>query len=175
MNKINIDIKQIRENQRLTQSEFAEILGVSRSTITKIEGGEVQLSKSMLKKLEINFPENLGLPYDNSNLISNENESDILIGLIALNLGRIEEVKRTIKKMSLNTDYEYTNEVFLSSFLATSQRLNFSKNEQIFNSVSVKYNYRFLQDFLTISKSCLFSIYEDLFNFASIKYLYAGV
>lgn len=56
MNKINIDIKQIRENQRLTQSEFSDILGVSRSTITKIEGGEVKLSKKMIEKLRISFP-----------------------------------------------------------------------------------------------------------------------
>lgn len=56
MNKINIDLKQIRENQRLTQSEFSDILGVSRSTITKIEGGEVKLSKKMIEKLRISFP-----------------------------------------------------------------------------------------------------------------------
>jgi DNA-binding XRE family transcriptional regulator len=56
MDKINIDIKQIRENQRLTQTEFSKILGVSRSTIVKVEGGEVNLSKKMIEKLRTCFP-----------------------------------------------------------------------------------------------------------------------
>lgn len=56
MNKNNIDIKQIRENQRLTQTEFSKILQVSRSTITKIEGKEIELSKKMIEKLKVCFP-----------------------------------------------------------------------------------------------------------------------
>ena len=51
MNKNNIDLKQIRKNQGLTQDEFSDILKVSRSTITKIEGGSLKLSKNMITKL----------------------------------------------------------------------------------------------------------------------------
>jgi transcriptional regulator with XRE-family HTH domain len=65
MNKINIDLKQIRENQRLTQSEFSDILGVSRSTITKIEGGDVKLSKKMIEKLRASFPFEFDKSYSN--------------------------------------------------------------------------------------------------------------
>jgi DNA-binding XRE family transcriptional regulator len=56
MDKKNINIKQIRENQRLTQTEFSKILDVSRSIIVKIESGEVELSKKMLAKLKVCFP-----------------------------------------------------------------------------------------------------------------------
>lgn len=172
MDKINIDIKQIRENQRLTQTEFSKILGVSRSTIVKIEGGEVKLSKKMTLKLEEAFPKELNLPFDNSGFIGGDTDSEILITIISTNLGTIDHVKELLKKMSLNTDYTYSDPVFLKRFLSTSKRLNFEENELIFEGDSIKYNYRFLIDFLAITKECVFAIYEDLFNFSTIKYLY---
>lgn len=172
MSKINTNIKQIRENQRLTQSEFSDILGVSRSTITKIEGGMIELSKKMLLKLQNSFPKEFNLPYDDSNMIGNDNESDIIISVISANLGRIEQVKEVIKAMSLNTDYSYNETKFLNRFLLSSKRLDFDANYLIFEDKSIKYEYRFLIDFLKITKECLYSIYEDLFDFSSVKYLY---
>lgn len=172
MSKINIDLKQLRESQRLTQKEFCEILDVSRSTITKIEAGDVKLSKKMLLKLKNSFPKEFGLPYDKSNLIGNDNESDILITVISTNLGRIEQVKEVIKAMSLNTEYSYNETKFLKRFLSTSKRLDFDNKYLVYQNNFVKYEYKFLIDFLLISKDCLFSIYEDLFDFSSVKYLY---
>lgn len=172
MNKKTIDIKQIRENQRLTQTEFSEILGVSRSTIVKIESGEVELSKKMIEKLQNSFPKEMGISFDDSNLIGNENESDILISVIITNLGRIEQVKEVIKAMSSNTTYSYNETKFLNRFLLSSKSLDFEKNYLIFEDKSMKYEYKFLIDFLKITKECLFSIYEDLLNFSSVKYLY---
>ena len=171
MSKININLKQIRENQRLTQSEFGNILGVSRSTITKIEAGEVKLSKKMILKLQNSFPKEMGLPYEKDGLIGNDNDSDILITIIATNLGRIDQVKELIKKMCINTDFTYDEDKFLQQFIRTSERLNLSENSILFNK-PIKYEYRFLIDFLNISKECLFSIYEDLYNFSSVKYHY---
>jgi hypothetical protein len=127
----------------------------------------------MIGKLKESFPKELGLPFDNSNMIGNENESDILITVICTNLGLIEQAKEVIEKMTLNTDYVYTEIKYLKRFLATCKRLNFHENNLIFERDSIKYNYRFLNDFLIITKDCLFSIYEDLFNFASVKYLYS--
>ncbi|SHL81395.1 helix-turn-helix domain-containing protein [Flavobacterium chilense] len=172
MDKKDVNLKQIRESQRLTQSEFGEILGVSRSTITKIEAGEVKLSKKMILKLQNSFPKEMGLPYEKSGLIGNENESDILITIIATNLGRIDQVKDLIKAMCINTDYTYDEDKFLQQFLRTSDRLNLNENNILF-SKSIKYEYRFLIDFLNITKECLFSIYEDLYNFTSVKYHYS--
>lgn len=171
MDKINIDIKQIRENQRLTQTEFSKILGVSRSTIVKIEGGEVKLSKKMIEKLKNSFPKEMGLPYEKDGLIGNDDESDILITIIATNLGTIDQVKEIIKKMCVDTDYTYDENKFLKQFIRTSDRLSLSENSILFNK-PIKYEYRFLIDFLNITKECLFSIYEDLYNFSSVKYLY---
>lgn len=172
MNKKEIDLKKIRENQRLTQSEFGKILGVSRSTITKIEGGEVKLSKKMIQKLENSFPKDLGLPYDSSNWIGNENESDILTTIISTNIGQIEQVKEVIKAMCTDTEFVYEEDRFLNKFLISSKKSNFEQNRFYFENNSAKYEYKFLLDFLNITKDCLFSIYEDLFTFSSVKYLY---
>jgi transcriptional regulator with XRE-family HTH domain len=170
MNKNNIDLKQIRENQRLTQTEFSKILGVSRSTITKIEGGEVKLSKKMIEKLQNSFPKELGLPYDDSNLIGNENESDILITIICTNLGSIDIAKQLIKIMVDDSEYTFEEHLHLYKFLSTCKRVDFEKYNSIFDSKSNKYEYRFLLDFLNITKDCLFSIYEDLFAVSVNKY-----
>lgn len=171
MNKKNIDLKQIRENQRLTQSEFSKILGVSRSTITKIEGGEVKLSKKMIEKLEISFPKEMGIPYDDSNLITgNENDSDVLITIISTNLGSIDVTKQLIIIMANESEYKFEENLHLYRFLSTCKRVEFEKNNTLFSSKSNKYEYRFLIDFLNITKDCLFSIYEDLFAVSFNKY-----
>jgi transcriptional regulator with XRE-family HTH domain len=171
MDKINVDLKQIRENQRLTQTEFSKILGVSRSTIVKIESGEVKLSNKMIEKLQNSFPKEMGLPYEKEGLIGSDNDSDILITIIATNLSRIDQVKEIIKEMCINTDFTYDQDKFLHQFIRTSERLSLSENSILFNK-PIKYEYRFLIDFLYITKECLFSIYEDLYNFSCVKYLY---
>jgi transcriptional regulator with XRE-family HTH domain len=171
MDKINIDIKQIRENQRLTQTEFSEILGVSRSTIVKIEGGEVKLSKKMIEKLQNSFPKELGLPYDDSSFIMGiDNDSDVLLSIISTNLGCIDMAKQLIKIMVNESEYTFEEHLHFYKFLSTCKRVDFEKYNSIYHSKSNKYEYRFLIDFLNISKECLFSIYEDLFSFNVSKY-----
>lgn len=54
-----LDIKQLRENKNLTQSELAEKLGVSRSIIAKIESKEIDISKKIMEKLINSFPEEI--------------------------------------------------------------------------------------------------------------------
>jgi DNA-binding XRE family transcriptional regulator len=171
MDKNNIDLKQIRENQRLTQTEFSKILDVSRSTIVKIEGGEVKLSKKMIEKLQNSFPKEMGMPYDDSNLITgNENDSDVLITIISTNLGSIDVAKQLIRIMANESEYKFEENLHLYRFLSTCKRVDFEKNNSLFNSKSNKYEYRFLIDFLNITKDCLFSIYEDLFAVSFNKY-----
>lgn len=170
MDKKNIDLKQIRENQRLTQTEFSEILEVSRSTITKIEGGEVKLSKKMIEKLQNAFPKEMGVPYDDSNIIGNENESDILITIISTNLGSIDIAKQLIKIIVDDSQNTFDDKLHLFRFLTTCKRVDFEKYNEIFESKSTKYEYRFLLDFLSITKDCLFSIYEDLYAVNVNKY-----
>lgn len=49
MNKFNF--KQFRLSKGKTQTEFANILGISRSTIAKIENGNIEISKKIFEKL----------------------------------------------------------------------------------------------------------------------------
>lgn len=44
-------LRQIRENAKLTQEQFAEILGISVSAYKKVESGENQVSLSSLRNL----------------------------------------------------------------------------------------------------------------------------
>lgn len=45
------DLKKFRISKKKTQTEFAEILGVSRSTIAKIENENIEISKKIFEKL----------------------------------------------------------------------------------------------------------------------------
>lgn len=54
-NKITF-FKQIRENHNLTQDKFASLIGVSRSTIAKIEAGDIEISNKIIQKLYNKFP-----------------------------------------------------------------------------------------------------------------------
>ena len=55
-NKNNLSFKTIRQNQGFTQEEFAKLLGVSRSTVAKIENEQMGVSDKIIQKLIINFP-----------------------------------------------------------------------------------------------------------------------
>lgn len=44
-------IKQIRKESELTQNEFASVLGVSPILISKVETGQKEVSKSLVKKI----------------------------------------------------------------------------------------------------------------------------
>ena len=48
-------IREIRKKMNMTQTEFGEALGVSRSVISTYEFGKVAPSQSVLKLLTINF------------------------------------------------------------------------------------------------------------------------
>lgn len=50
-------IKQIRNKNKLTQSEFGARLGVSHAHISKIESGKEQASESLLKLIKYEFPD----------------------------------------------------------------------------------------------------------------------
>ena len=168
MNKNNIDLKQIRKNQRLTQEEFSDILDVSRSIITKIEGGKIELSKKMVKKLKKNFPNEFGLPILEPNLIGNLEHSDILISIISVDLISIEHTKHIIKKMCITSNLPY-NRQKLTHFLNKCERLNFN-DELIKYENSDKYSHKVISDFFKISKECLNGIYEDLFYLSRFIY-----
>ena len=50
---------QIRKNQDLTQTEFAQKLGVSRSLVAKIEANQQEISKNVYKKLLEKYPDEM--------------------------------------------------------------------------------------------------------------------
>ncbi len=45
------DLKVFRQSKSINQTEFSKILGISRSTIVKIEGGEIKLSLKIYNKI----------------------------------------------------------------------------------------------------------------------------
>lgn len=49
--EIALKIKQIREDLQMTQQEFAEYVGVHRSTISKIESRDLNVSLVMLNSI----------------------------------------------------------------------------------------------------------------------------
>ncbi len=57
MNKYNLEFRQIRESQRLTQNEFAQKLGISVSIIAKIESGQTHISNKIAEKVVNTYPE----------------------------------------------------------------------------------------------------------------------
>lgn len=173
MSKNKIDLKKLRKNQRLTQGELCDILGVSRSIITKVEGNQTPLSKRMIQKLEEAFPGEFGLPTNNSGLYGNGTENDILIEKISVNLSNIGQVKFLLKEMCIKTPFVFNEALFFKGFITTSNRLKFEENLNTYENNISDQEYRFLIDFCSITKECLFSAYEDLFNFASVKYIYS--
>ena len=57
MNDYNLEFRQIRENHKLTQTEFSRKLGISVSIIAKIETGSTNISKKIAKKVVELYPE----------------------------------------------------------------------------------------------------------------------
>ncbi|WP_081665727.1 helix-turn-helix domain-containing protein [Ruminiclostridium papyrosolvens] len=57
---VTLKLKQIRKRKRLTQIEFANLLGVSQCYVTLLESGKRTPSMSMLEQ----FSEKLGIPIE---------------------------------------------------------------------------------------------------------------
>ncbi|HUU06717.1 MAG TPA: helix-turn-helix transcriptional regulator, partial [Patescibacteria group bacterium] len=59
MNKMNVDlgkrIKQLRENEGISQEKLSSIIGISRSAISQIEGGERKITAEELVLLAKKF------------------------------------------------------------------------------------------------------------------------
>ena len=51
------NLKKIRTDRNYTIEQFAEILGVSKSLIEKIESGHKKTSRNFLERLKNKFPE----------------------------------------------------------------------------------------------------------------------
>lgn len=60
----NNGLQKLRANNKLTQTQLAEKIGVSRSTIAKIENGKLTLSVKMIDNIKFYF--NIELHYTNN-------------------------------------------------------------------------------------------------------------
>ncbi|MXS70258.1 helix-turn-helix domain-containing protein [Flavobacteriaceae bacterium W22] len=60
----NKGLQKLRINNKLTQTQLAEKLGVSRSTIAKIENGKLTLTVKMIENIKFHF--NIELHYTNN-------------------------------------------------------------------------------------------------------------
>ena len=54
---ISARIKKVRKNARLTQTEFTELLGISRSYLSEVEGGKGKPNVNMLVGVAKHFPD----------------------------------------------------------------------------------------------------------------------
>ncbi|MDR1054703.1 MAG: helix-turn-helix domain-containing protein [Prevotellaceae bacterium] len=69
-----IDIKALRKAKKMTQQEFAELLGCDQSFISQIEGGKRPLPEEYVERLTENFGNNL----DEHKLVKKNPASEIL-------------------------------------------------------------------------------------------------
>ena len=107
MKSLNECFVQIRENLHFTQSEFAKKIGVSRSTIAKIENNEIEVSKKNIFNLWQNYPEQVEkyellrkeIPKQHSymNTLEVKKQVDVLISIYRKNIEDIEYFNNKIK------------------------------------------------------------------------------
>ncbi|MGV0977842.1 helix-turn-helix domain-containing protein [Empedobacter falsenii] len=110
--KSNINLfKQIRDNHKLTQTAFANKLNVSRSSIAKIESGELEISKKIIQKLYNNFPNDIEIIsqiYKDSTIQNSD-----LIKIEILDLKEKEQIYNSIKSLWESIDNLYYSIMFL--------------------------------------------------------------
>jgi len=108
-------IKEVRKNNKLTQSEFAEKLGVTRSVIANIELNRLakpEQKTSLIKLIsrEFNVSENWLLEGNGAIYTSFKDDEKIAKLLAEISLSKNEKLKELIQKM-MKLDDKYINSI----------------------------------------------------------------
>ncbi len=99
METVYSNIKQRRKELRLTQQELADSLGYERSSIAKIETGQVDLPLSKLRE----FSDKLSLPLEELLGLKTARDLDVLYD--ALSPAGQEELKRFGRELASDAEY----------------------------------------------------------------------
>lgn len=113
---MNERLKEIRKSMHMTQEIFAKSIGISRSNLTNIELGKIQLTDRLIKTIcsVHNINENW-LRYGNENMhneLTSDDELSLLIG--SLYADNDEFKKKVIKTMLNMNDNEW---MFIKNFI----------------------------------------------------------
>jgi DNA-binding XRE family transcriptional regulator len=141
MKTLNEAFLQVRENLKLTQIDFAKKIGVSRSTIAKIENKEIDVSKKNVFNLWQNFPEQVDkydilknlIPKQDSGISFNvKKQIELLTSIYKKNIEDIEyyntKIKSTVSMLTALkvdlTDYNILLELLDSNLLELKETYN---------------------------------------------------
>lgn len=193
MNTINDRIKEIRRNNKLNQKQFAQILGISQTHISKIESNKDMPSKKLQKLICIEFNINehwleTGEGSINQTKLNEDiivNESIIKTKNYLQNASKSEkilyanllsELPKLLSKLNLsrfNDNDEYKNEVLNTIFDVFVQFMKYvdflnAKTKSLSGSEQIKEK---IDEIFDIS-----NFYEQKLNndFESLKNLYLG-
>ena len=132
MTTINERIRQIRQNKQLTQKQFAQMLGISREHLCRIESGKEKPSEQMLLLISIifgNIDTTWLLNGVGENMLCNDDEE---LSLKQMN-SAIKSITNTIKTAIYNQSTMVNSLIIFSKLLTAISR----SNEEIvlFNSI----------------------------------------
>lgn len=99
---MELDLRKLRDEKHLKQSELAEILGVKQPYISSIERGRYEISHEVFERLKERFPD---IQVDTSEkiekeiIITDDTEDKNLLNIIAEQLQRIKEKDAQISRL----------------------------------------------------------------------------
>jgi transcriptional regulator with XRE-family HTH domain len=99
---MELDLRKLRDEKNLKQSELADILGVKQPYISSIERGRYEISHEVLERLKDKFPDikDIKTDYGESKVIMiDESEAKNLLNIIAEQLQRIKEKDEQISRL----------------------------------------------------------------------------
>lgn len=99
---MELDIRKLRDENKLKQSELAEILGVKQPYISSIERGRYEISDEILERLKDKFPDIQNIKIDKGEkeiTTIDDSEAKKLLAIIAEQLQRIKEKDEQISRL----------------------------------------------------------------------------
>lgn len=113
---MNERIKQIREKENLSQESFAKKLGVTKATISRIEGGKNKITEQMIKSICREFKVNeQWLKEGKGQMLENEEETEFEKIVIENNLNDFD--KQVLENyMKLDAKEREALQKFIMSF-----------------------------------------------------------
>lgn len=122
-NNMNVRLKEIRKFFKMTQEKFSESIGISRSNLTNIERGKIQLTDRLVKTIcSIHNVDENWLRYGQGDMFINNsnNEFDLLVGQL---YAEDNDFKKELIRIMLSLDDEswmciknFINEIKKASF-----------------------------------------------------------
>lgn len=139
---MNFDLKDFRKIGRLTQKDLSEKINISRSTITKIEAGEIAMSDNVYNKLEKYLPNEFQAYYKHKNKER-----------IRIKFNDIEDNYSDLEIIKEKSNAEYSNIQNIEI------ELNFKKLSTLKNQILTVLNFYSEYDKIPLSKKQIENLY----------------